>query len=348
MPETESHLSELKAILRQSLGSDMASIEAIGGGRNSRVYQVAAGDSQRYVVKVYFRHESDERDRLGVEFSSLSFLWEHGVRCIPRPIAIHWDFGCAVYEYVEGMRIASPDVTADDVAAAVQFLATLTRLSRDHESRKLPCASEACFSALAVVENVEQRLSRLQCVAEQHPVLGEFLDLELVPMMSEIIRWCHTGFERQDLPWEAEIGLSERTLSPSDFGFHNGLRRNRTEIVFLDFEYFGWDDPAKMVSDFLLHPAMELSMGLKRQFVTGILSAHNRDLKKRVEYLYPLFGLKWCLILLNEFLPEHLLRRGLAKGHEVNRTALQFEQLVKARGMLHRLKSEHGRFPYCN
>ena len=160
MPETESHLSELKVALCQTLGRDMAYLEAIGAGRNSRVYRVADTDAKRYAVKVYFRHESDERDRLGVEFSSLSFLWEHGVRCIPRPIAIHRDFGCAVYEYVEGMRIASPDVTADDVAAAVQFLAALTRLSRDHESRKLPCASEACFSALAVVENVEQRLSR--------------------------------------------------------------------------------------------------------------------------------------------------------------------------------------------
>ena len=45
-----------------------------------------------------------------------------------------------------------------------------------------------------------------------------------------------------------------RVLSPSDFGFHNALRRPDGTIVFVDFEYFGWDDPAKMMADAMLHP----------------------------------------------------------------------------------------------
>ena len=58
-------------------------------------------------------------------------------------------------------------------------------------------------------------------------------------------------------PVEAELPVEQRTLSPSDFGFHNALRRPDGRVVFLDLEYFGWDDPAKMISDFLLHPALE-------------------------------------------------------------------------------------------
>ena len=56
------------------------------------------------------------------------------------------------------------------------------------------------------------------------------------------MRRTHMSFER-------DIDSAERTLSPSDFGFHNALKRSDGRIVFLDFEYFGWDDPAKMTAE---------------------------------------------------------------------------------------------------
>ena len=105
-----------------------------------------------------------------------------------------------------------------------------------------------------------------------------------------------------------------RTLSPSDFGFHNALETQSGEIFFLDFEYFGWDDPAKTVCDFLLHPGMALSPSLKLQFATSLVRGlpWSQGLRERVAAYYPLFGLKWCLILLNEFLPNQILRRRFA------------------------------------
>lgn len=346
MLDTEVRATELKDVLRRSLGHEVVSLAAIGGGRNSRVYRLADAASGQYAVKVYFRHGADGRDRLGIEYTSLSFLWEHGFRCVPRPIAVDRDYGCAVYEYIEGMRIASPEMTADDVAAAVRFLNDLKRLSGERESLQLPPASEACFSGRAVSENVGQRLLRLHGAASSHALLCAFLDREFVPLRDEIVRWAQGRFRTYDLSWEDEIPLAARTLSPSDFGFHNALRRDRADIVFLDFEYFGWDDPAKMIADFLLHPAMDMSVSLKRQFMAGVLTVHHASFHQRIECLYPLFGLKWCLILLNEFLPEHLERRGFANGHKLDRNDLQSQQLAKARAMLDRLKREYERFPY--
>ena len=52
-------------------------------------------------------------------------------------------------------------------------------------------------------------------------------------------------FIGQGVSWEQELLEQYRTLSPSDFGFHNALRTPAGTMVFLDFEYFGWDDPAK-------------------------------------------------------------------------------------------------------
>ena len=137
-------------------------------------------------------------------------------------------------------------------------------------------------------------------------------------------------------------------MSPSDYGFHNALRQDNGELVFLDFEYFGWDDPAKMISDFLLHPARMIDFSLKQQFFSEILAgfSENKTLSTRVKIVYPLFGIKWCLILLNEFIPEQLLRRGFADINPIDKRERQAQQLAKAKQMLTQIKGDYEQFPY--
>ena len=171
------------------------------------------------------------------------------------------------------------------------------------------------------------------------PALKQFLEGDFCPMLERLAAKA---------PVEAELPGEQRTLSPSDFGFHNALRRPEGRLVFLDFEYFGWDDPAKMISDFLLHPALELPERLKQRFAAGMYRrfSANKSLAKRVETVYPLFGLKWCLIMLNEFVPEDMQRRGFASGGSLDRASTQARQLEKARRMLARIEREHEDFPY--
>ena len=144
------------------------------------------------------------------------------------------------------------------------------------------------------------------------------------------------------------LDFEERTLSPSDFGFHNCIRQPDGRLVFVDFEYLGWDDPAKMASDFLLHPAMNLDFPLKQRFLKNILNgfASQPGLEGRIKTVYPLFGLKWCLILLNEFLPENLERRRFAAGDFPSGTDPRIPQLAKSRKMLQSVVGTYGNFPY--
>ena len=308
------------------LGQPVTELEWIGGGGNSRIYKLPGP----HAGKVYFGQH-----RLEAEFSALQFLWRHGVRCVPQPIAADPASRLAVYEYIEGTKFAASDVTASDIDAAVEFLAALKRLASEPDATALPAAAEACFTAQAIVQNLRSRSPRLAGA----PALNEFLNKGFLPMLERLAA---------KLPVEAELSADQRTLSPSDFGFHNALRRPDGRLVFLDFEYFGWDDPAKMVSDFLLHPALELPENLKHRFVTGIYRqfAANKSLAKRVETVYPLFGLKWCLIMLNEFVPEDLQRRGFASGGSLDRSTAQARQLEKARRMLARIEREYEAFPY--
>jgi hypothetical protein len=94
---------------------------------------------------------------------------------------------------------------------------------------------------------------------------------------------------------------------------------------------------------------MMLSWSLKQQFATSVIQNLHcaNNLAQRVRALYPLFGLKWCLILLNEFLPEQILRRRFAGMTDQVRQK-QTEQLTKAKGKLRQILSEYEHLPYLN
>src|SRR5690606_1492036 len=76
---------------------------------------------------------------------------------------------------------------------------------------------------------------------------------------------------------EKELAPRFRLLSPSDFGFHNMLRRDDGSLAFIDFEYFGWDDPAKLAADFLLHAGHKLTPALAARFEAGMRALFSAD-----------------------------------------------------------------------
>ena len=77
--------------------------------------------------------------------------------------------------------------------------------------------------------------------------------------------------------------------------------------------------PDLVICDFLMHPAAGLPESLRRGFVRDMVGGldDGQYLAGRVEALYPLIGLKWCMILLNEFLPENQLRLGFLGDSQV-------------------------------
>lgn len=314
----------------------------IGGGRNSRVYHLVSDDGQACAAKVYFRQAGDPRDRLGTEFAALSFLWRNDVRNIPRPLACCAEDGVALYEFIEGEKIPAEALTIVEIDAAVNFVARLQKLTTHPEASTLNPASEAYFSIARTYQNIQSRLARFtdpQQEQDLEPALREFLDGDFLPSLEKITRWS-----RSQADWDQELAPILRTLSPSDFGFHNAIRRD--DIVFLDFEYFGWDDPAKLISDFILHPAMSLNNDLARRFASAVVQQFDADLKQRIRSVYPLFGLKWCLICLNEFLPDHRARRQFAGASTQDWSSVRAQQLAKAQRMLARINEDYEHFPY--
>lgn len=312
--------------------------EQISGGGNNRVFKLYLKGGELRILKNYFRHPNDLRDRLQAEYGAFSFLWKKGVRAIPEPFGADVENGFALYQYFEHDPSARERLGDDDIDQASEFAKTLFELANAADAKSLPPASEACFSLEELLGVIHKRLRNLQTVdgslnpAQQ--ALELYLHDTLVPAFVHAEKKARKARGDAGMP----LALERRTLSSSDFGFHNALKKPDQRWVFQDFEYFGWDDPVKLIIDFELHPAMNLSAPLSTRWRKETLSifAKDPDLVSRLEALYPLYVIKWCIILLNEFVPEYRARRTFASTTTEDLHAIQLRQLRKAQAMLGR------------
>jgi hypothetical protein len=133
------------------------------------------------------------------------------------------------------------------------------------------------------------------------------------------------------------LAPADRCLSPSDFGFHNAIRAADGRLRFLDFEYAGWDDPAKMACDFFCQPAVPVPRPHLGPFVESLADLWDdaAGFRRRVDVLLPVYELKWCCIMLNEFLPAADSRRTFA-GAVADRESRRTAQLAKVEALLDR------------
>jgi hypothetical protein len=341
---TETDMEALAAAAAGLAGGEVLRVTPVRGGGNNRLFRVESRDGATYALKTYLVDRHDRRDRLGAEFQGLRFVWSRGLRAVPRAVAADPVRSCALFDWVEGGPVQA--AKAADIDSAVLFLAELKRLAGDPAAVALPLASEACLSGADVVAQIEARVARLTQVADGNRPLTRFLEGEFADTYRRLTKAAVDGFGVSGAGFARQIGSGLMTLSPSDFGFHNSLRRPDGALVFLDFEYFGWDDPVKLVADFLLHPGMQLDEGLRRRFLIGASEVFTGDPRfpLRLRLLYPLFGIRWVTILLNEFLPERWQRRVYAGA--AARAAAEAAQLIKATDLVRRLATSQGGFPH--
>jgi phosphotransferase family enzyme len=306
------------------------------GGANNRVFRVEHAEGT-VLAKVYFHDPNDGRNRLRTEFEFSRFAWEHGLRCLPQPIASEPEAQLALYEFVSGHGLASGQVTSTHVESALTFFHQLNRLRELPEGRQLAEASEACFSIADHLRCVERRLHRLTvCPPAETGLAREFIhfvESDLLPVLNEVRNTAYQECEFHGINPYEPIAAEDRRLSPSDFGFHNAIVTSSGELRFVDFEYAGWDDPAKVVCDFLIQPRVPLPADCHRRFAEGIAQESRQpELQlRRIALLMPVLRLKWCCILLNHFLPPDSKRRQFAQGAVAEEQ--KAEQLDKARQM---------------
>ena len=338
MNEADGILAQRAAELAARAGlSGPIRLEPVPGGRNNRVFLLHASGA-RAVLKAYFRHPDDPRDRLGAEAAFLNHATSQNLACVPRLLAVDRSAGLSLLSFVEGRRLGPGEIGRPEVDAALELYLRLNQGAAD-----LPRASESCFSVQQHLACVERRVSRLALAAAQgslRPDAAAFVADELAPawrkLQADILANApmHLGAQ-----WDATLASQLRRISPSDFGFHNALLRPDGTLAFLDFEYAGLDDPAKMVCDFFCQPEVPVPLSLLPPALERLALASPPDagLEARVRLLLPAYKLKWCCIMLNEFLPLGAARRSFAatQPSDARREAVCDGQLALARRTLH-------------
>lgn len=327
------------------LGREVDSIFPLDGGANNRVFRLQSG-GRDYALKVYACGTDDTRDRIGVETRALRFLESQGLDCVPRCVASDHRNKIAIHSWLSGQPIAS--ATLADIEAALCFVQDLRDVSRVRAATKIPAASEACLSPGELVRQVRERLERLLEISEHYADLREFLLKDLGPILDQATDHARQMLRVDGSEFNALLQESSQTLSPSDFGFHNARRIGNKLVVFYDFEYFGWDDPVRLAADFLLHPGMMLGNNERRRFASGVCEIFSQDalFVHRLRAYFPLICLRWCLIILNEFLPNIWSRRVFALANGADSSNVHSRQLIKAKNMLAIAVGSLKNFPY--
>lgn len=313
------------------MGERPESIIRLTGGANNVVTRVVV-NGRPAVAKLYFAHPGDPRDRLGTEFAMLDFLSRNGVRSVPQPFGMKRGHRVGLYEFIEGVRPSAAQISSDDVLQLAGLLKDMWRLRDLPDARSLPNASEAAFTLEDYWNKVQARLGRLRkALAGDESVkpVRDLVEHEISDVAAQVKEFVGRQAPVLGLDVSAELPFVQRTLSPADHGFHNTLRLVDGRLVFLDFEYAGWDDPAQMLANACLLPEIPLPAEFRLLFLRSVVDELGSDptVVSRLRLIYPMLALKWSLIMLNEFVPIAGQRRLFAGANgETRRDA----QLIKS------------------
>ncbi len=331
MNAVESALAQAADVARALVGAAVEVNLLQTSGRNSRIWRVRNGE-RTFALKQYPPRSDDPRDRLSTEIGALRLMERNRIEVVPRVLGVDAERGYALLSWIEGRDVAA--VENCDIDAAVQFLAAIHGLRASDWAVTQPLASEACLSGKEIERQVDARLARLSGLGHELE-LRDFIDHSVEPAAAEMGRTARAAIARAGLDFGRELPQEWRSLVPSDFGFHNSMRRSDGSLAFVDFEYFGWDDPVKLTADILLHPGQALLPRQRKRFRQAALRLYGGDpgFADRLRAYLPLFGLRWVLILLNEFVPERWRRRVLA-GEAGSWSEAKATQLSRARQFL--------------
>jgi len=340
---TDSKLCDMAIRLIPDTGIDgLLVFEAIHGGGNNRLYRIVT-EQGKYILKYYFRHEDDKRNRLNSEYMFCSFAWNHGIRCIAKPIAMDQKSSVGIYGFIEGSRLRNDCVTWKEVSQALDFFATLNMYRSCADAASILDGAEACFSIKEHIDLIDRRVGRLRSIEIKDDIdreTYEFVTDNLAQKWSEIKNSVMTVVNASGIPYAEKILAEDMVISPSDFGFHNVIQGDDGLIYFIDFEYAGWDDPAKVSGDFFSQVAVPVSMEYFQGFIETVASCTRNAGRtmQRMRLLMPVYRIKWCCILLNHFLHVGKERKRFADEDAPDKKRVQLE---KARSLLNSIDALH-------
>ena len=292
--------SDIAAYIEKGLNKKVKSTQIIKGRENSSVYKIKMKSGIEYAGKLYPDPIFDDRDRLVKETSAYRFLHSNEIKTVPKNIWSDKKLNFGLFEWIDGKQINK--ITDDHINHAVEFVTSLAKLSKHTSFDEFKLASAACISGQMIEDQIRNRYKKLYGLLDANSELNSFLENRFHRAFEEILSKSKKLWPGK---FKTRLTNNRQLLSPSDFGFHNMLLTNEG-LKFIDFEYFGWDDPVKLTCDFMLHPGMVLTDKQKSLWLLKMKRIFSDDntFQQRFSASYGLHGLCWSLIMLNIFIKE--------------------------------------------
>lgn len=299
----------------RSLGVNSNTLESLQGGINNEVFICGTGDHS-FVLKGYAKDSVEKQNRFEAEVEFLSYAQLVAPEFVPRLLYKDDVSRSLVLEYLEGDRFQ--DGVHPSEGYIGQALTFMLSLNADLELAKREIQGNAAESFLRITEhllNIEQRIEQMgsehipQCLKIDVERIILRLKRQLGALQEQTMELISRGY------CEDMLEPEKLCISPSDFGFHNAIHR-AGKVRFFDFEFAGWDDPAKAIVDFDLQPRVPVEF--KNNVLRKGLPYHYRGLGARCHALLPILRLKWACIILAPLDPVRWAKHNrVGKGHDL-------------------------------
>lgn len=289
----------LKGVTRQPL----AHVKTLSGGRNSRTYLLTEVGGKAWVVKMYRTLPSDSADRRTAEYHFLEHAQAVGLNNVARVVATDSIANASAFTFLPGAPLGhGATMNQADIEQMGAFIRNLNGVPASDSG--LAPAAEACFSIgdhLALIDHRVSQLMRPESVESTTPAARDFVLHVLRPTWDEVHAAAIAASAANGVDVAAALDSRDLCVSPSDFGPHNTLRGPDGRLFFVDFEYSGIDDPAKLVCDTLVHPELAVSRELRREIKRCLCqaTAMNAFGHARTQILWAPYLIKWACIVLN-------------------------------------------------
>ena len=308
----------IKKAFELNTGKKIFKINAVKGRGNSKIFKIVT-KNQKFALKLYPDKNLDYRERQQIEFDALKLLERESFKNIPSTVFKNDQLNISAFTWIEGTE--PKIINHDHINQAIKFIKKLKKISLSNNFKNKK-ASEACLSYIELTRQISHKADNLLNQNKDEKTLGKFISEKLSPISEEFI-------QKGEIIWPAEsrtlnLKKKKRILSPSDFGFHNSLATKNKKLYFIDFDYFGWDDPVKLVADFYWHPGMNLNSSLKKLWLNKATKIFKEDdifFKERLHAALPLYGIRWILIILNIF-DDNVASRRL-HANKISKTELK-------------------------
>ena len=277
------------------LGQDFV-FNKLSGGINNPTYLIK-NKKNRYVLKKINTEPTINFNRYMAEKQFLNLSNNICEVKTPKLIDYYDNERILILEYIEPDEINYfIEIDHTQIIDCIKFISQINSNKNLGQRIVKQRAADCYLDLTGHIDNINKRILKFetQHISKHHRDSAVNLLILLKNKWKNLQKETFDFIEKN--PNQNSIDPYFLIISPSDFGFHNIVVNNGINY-FLDFEFSGWDDPAKLYCDFILQPKFPIPYTFHKLLKERLI---NKDYiylyEKRINILYKLLEFKWHTI----------------------------------------------------